>query len=32
VRVTGMTPFGRDLTSNHLGFVADLSIRPDPDG
>jgi endonuclease/exonuclease/phosphatase (EEP) superfamily protein YafD len=26
VRVTAIRPFGRDLTSNHLGFVADLSV------
>jgi endonuclease/exonuclease/phosphatase (EEP) superfamily protein YafD len=26
VRVTAIRPFGQDLTSNHLGFVADLSV------
>jgi endonuclease/exonuclease/phosphatase (EEP) superfamily protein YafD len=28
VRVTSVLPFGRDLTSNHLGIVAELSLSP----
>lgn len=30
-RVAALTPFGRDLTSNHLGFVAEIAVPATPD-
>jgi endonuclease/exonuclease/phosphatase (EEP) superfamily protein YafD len=28
IRVTALRPFGQDLTSNHRGFIADISVAP----